>query len=391
MARRTRAELQALRQALIPDNPLHAITPANVRAYEQELADSALILADDGLPATPGAATYATIAGSPFESAPLAAALNRTPNRRPGGPFEAVYATDADAAAYNDASAITLEYLVRTRSTLCHLGMRLTAELALNGAAHEYTLVYDGATRTGNNAPGLRVFKTGEMVPGDLVPAKMVPADSAEVTAADYASFPAGFLFTADQLVRAYVPGTTAQQFASARFPGAHSAPTAALLDFTSSPNGADVNWKFVGRDAVPTTGNGIPLTGTTPAAPVSGMVEFQEDAGVQFSGSGGDPSYKLYNSAGQLRLYDPSTGQIVAVFDSVGRTSLYTGTNAAVLTVGANDELLVNGQPIPPPPPTSGGPYSLKATTGIMSWVLDSGGTPAPAPVLSNATFSAA
>ncbi|GAB2865900.1 hypothetical protein [Hymenobacter ruber] len=203
---------------------MHVITPANVRAYEKEVVDSALILADDGLPATPGAATYGTIAGSPFDSVALAAALNRSPNHRPGGHFEAVYATDADATAFNDTGAVSLESLVRTRASLCHLRMPLTAELTLNGAGHDYTLVYDGAPRPAGT--GLQVFKNGEMLPGDLVPAVLVPIDSPQTVATPYASVNgATYAWKLGQYASAYVGSPLSIQFFLPRAAGVHPAP----------------------------------------------------------------------------------------------------------------------------------------------------------------------
>lgn len=194
---------------LLPDNTTGAITPARVRQVLGALLSHIGVLP--------------------------------TPNTRRGGPF-AVTAYDATVPGYQAGVSIMADI----DDALICFGARLAVEQGPDGTNIEYVPVYD-------TAGSLRINKDGFFGPDTNIPARWVPDGSPEVTAAAYATFPAGYVFATEQLIRAYLPGVAAQQFANRRVPGGPAAgPTAALLPTAGNPTGTDPNWAFVGREAVP-------------------------------------------------------------------------------------------------------------------------------------------
>ncbi|MDO7846475.1 hypothetical protein Q5H92_08910 [Hymenobacter sp. M29] len=139
--------------------------------------------------------------------------LLTAPNQQPGGPFQARFLTDA-LRGPNASDGITAETLLRERAPLFYLGCSILVEFDGSGTRWNfYRVEYDGVPRTGAAFPGLRVYRTADMVDGELLPAKLIPlADARDFVA--YATINGStYRWRVGQFASAYIAAQSSEQF----------------------------------------------------------------------------------------------------------------------------------------------------------------------------------
>lgn len=162
-----------------------------------------------------------------------------------GGFKSVLFLNQEEAAAAGRAGDLSLDQI---DSLTIVNGNLARTEFARNGV-HDYRAAYDGSPD-----PSFLGYLDGDGVKrpehfgqyGGLAPLKWYPVNSPAATVPAYPMLPAGYVFTDGELVRAFVPDATTEQFFAAIGPGPKPAPTSAA---------GDSNYRKVNEADVPTTG----------------------------------------------------------------------------------------------------------------------------------------
>lgn len=215
-----------------------------------------------------------------------------------GGPKSVIFLTHEDAVAAGRPTDLSLDQIPQNTITGGNLAY---VDLPTNGQ-HHYIAKYDGSA-----TPQLRTFIDGRGVPDfnrspqdGLVPLHWLPVNSPAAGVPAYPQLPSGYVFTAGELVRAFVPDAASEQFFAAISGGPHPAPTSA---------GGDGNWRVVAEQDVPAPGpggnNGYLLTGAALLSNTSA------GAGISLTRAA-DGSMRITNtSASVARPFAPTNGVV--------------------------------------------------------------------------------